>query len=323
MSSRRTLILIAAIAVGAFAGIALLSYIRGVESGVYQDAQPVQVLIATTDIPKGTPAADALRSVELKDIPLEIRPSSFIPVDGTDELAGLVANSDIPRNQIIIRGLFVDPTVIQQSFKDQIPTGQVAVSVSVAQVRAVGGYLQPGDEVNIMVNDSTAGCAATAAAAGGTDVPTTTTTIAGPQSVDVSDYCSYTQPARYIFQRVKILAIGDRQTLQPGQAADGGIVPMSGTITFMVPNEAAQIIASLDPSLMYLTLLPEDYQAEPLPALSQKVIEGPTPAESPDCLTPYGTNGYVAGDVASATTDPAATTTDTTAAFSCSAIWGE
>jgi len=282
------------------------------------------VLIATTDIPKGTPAADALRAVELKDIPLEIRPSSFIPVDGTDELAGLVANSDIPRNQIIIRGLFVDPTVIQQSFKDQIPTGQVAVSVSVAQVRAVGGYLQPGDEVNIMVNDSSAGCAAAPAAGNGTDVPTTTTTtLAGPQSVDASDYCSYTQPARYIFQRVKILAIGDRQTLQPGQAAAGGIVPMSGTITFMVPNEAAQIIASLDASLMYLTLLPEDYQAEPLPALSQKVIQGPTPAESPECLTPYGADGYIAGDAAAVSTDPAATPTDTTAAFSCSVIWGE
>ncbi len=321
MSSRRTLILIAAIAVGAFAGIALLSYIRGVESGVYQDAQPVQVLIAATDIPKGTPAADALQSVELRDIPLEIRPSSFIPADGTDELAGLVANSDIPRNQIIIRGLFVDPTVIQQSFKDQIPTGQVAVSVSVAQVRAVGGYLQPGDEVNIMVNDSAAGCAAAASAGAATDIPTTTTT-SGPQSVDVSEYCSYTQPARYIFQRVKILAIGDRQTLQPGQTSAVGIVPMSGTITFMAPNEAAQIIASLDPSMMYLTLLPEDYQAEPLPALSKKVIQGPTPAETPECLTPYGVDGYVAGDAAAAVSD-LATTTDTTAAYSCSVIWGE
>jgi len=320
VSSRRTLILIAAIAVGAFAGIALLSYIRGVESGVYQDAQPVQVLIAATDIPKGTPAADALQAVELKDIPLEIRPSSYIPADGTDELAGLVANSDIPRNQIIIRGLFVDPTVIQQSFKDQIPTGQVAVSVSVAQVRAVGGYLQPGDEVNIMVNDSAAGCVAAATTGAATDVPTTTT--AGPQSVDPSDYCSYTQPARYIFQRVKILAIGDRQALQPGQASAGGIVPMSGTITFMVPNEAAQIIASLDPSMMYLTLLPEDYQAEPLPALSKKAIQGPTPAETPDCLTPYGVDGYVAGDAAALASDPAITTA-TAAAYSCSAIWGE
>ncbi len=316
MGSRRTLILIAAIAVGAFAGIALLSYIRGVENGVYQDAQPVQVLIATADIPQGTPASDALRMVQVKDIPLEIRPTSYIPADGTDELAGLVASSDIPRNQIIIRGLFVDPTVIQQSFKDQIPSGQVAVSVSVAQVRAVGGYLQPGDEVNIMVNDNAAGCGAGTTQGAAGDVPTTT--VVGPQSVDPTDYCSYVQPARYIFQRVQILAIGDRQALQPGQTSDTGIVPMSGTITFMVPNAAAQIIASLDPSMIYLTLLPEDYQAEPLPALTKKLLEGPTPAETAGCLTPYGTDGYVAGDTG-------ATASDLTAApgFSCSAIRGE
>lgn len=314
MGSRRTLILIAAIAVGAFAGIALLNYIRGVEDGVYQDAQPVQVLIATADIPQGTPASEALSAVQVKDIPLEIRPSSYIPADGTDELAGLVASSDIPRNQIIIRGLFVDPTVIQQSFKDQIPSGQVAVSVSVAQVRAVGGYLQPGDEVNIMVNDSAAGCGAAKQSSTG-DVPTTTAAT-GPQNVSAGDYCSYTQPARYVFQRVRILAIGDRQALQPGQTSDAGIVPLSGTITFMVPNEAAQLIASLDPSLMYLTLLPEDYSAEPLPALGKKLLEGPTPAEVAECLTPYGTDGYVAGDIGLATGD----STTPTAGFTCTQI---
>lgn len=315
MGSRRTLILIAAIAVGALAGVALLSYIRGVEKGVYQDAQPVQVLIAATDIPKGTPAADALLSVEVKDIPLEIRPSSYIPADGVDELAGLVANSDIPRNQIIIRGLFVDPTVIQQSFKDQIPSGQVAVSVSVAQVRAVGGYLQPGDDVNIMVNDSGAGCGAQTASTVATDAPPDP--IVGLQSVPPIEYCSYPQPARYIFQRVRILAIGDRQALQPGQTSDVSITPMSGTITFMVPNEAAQIIASLDPSLMYLTLLPEDYQAEPLQSLSSDLLDGATPAETAECLTPYGTGGYVAGDVAISTSG----NSDAASGFSCAPIW--
>ncbi len=315
MGSRRTLILIAAIAVGAFAGIALLSYIRGVEDGVYQDAQPVEVLIAANDIPKGTPAADALQAVQVKDIPLEIRPSSYIPADGVEELAGLVANSDIPRNQIIIRGLFVDPTVIQQSFKDQIPSGQVAVSVSVAQVRAVGGYLQPGDDVNIMVNDSGAGCGTVNETTVVADAPATP--VEGLQSVPPVEYCSYTQPARYIFQQVRILAIGDRQTLQPGQTSDAGIVPMSGTITFMVPNEAAQIIASLDPSMMYLTLLPEDYQAEPLDSLTTDLLEGSTPAETAECLTPYGTDGYVAGDVAAGTSDYASTA----AGFSCAPIW--
>ena len=152
MSSRKTLILIAAIGIGVFAGIALLNYVRGIERDVYDDAQPVEVLMATADIPAGTAAADAFNSIEITEIPLKIRPTTFISPENTDPISGLIAQSDIPRNQIIVAGLFVDPTVIDVTLRDQIPEGNVAFSMEVDTTRAVGGYLQPGDEVNIMVN---------------------------------------------------------------------------------------------------------------------------------------------------------------------------
>ncbi len=321
MSSRRTLILIAAIAVGIFAGIALLSYVRGIEDGVYADAEAVDVLIATEDIPKGTSAADALNSIDVTQIPLKIRPTTYIPSEDADSIAGLIARNDIPKNQIIVAGLFVDPTTVVVSFRDQIPAGQVAFSMQIEQVRAVGGYLQPGDEVNMMILHDNLACGADE----GTDDDLTeetepvSTPGSGLQTLDEEEYCTFQQPARYLFQQIEILAIGSRQTLQAGQTSDAALTPQGGTITFMVPNEAAQLLASVSPGDVYLTLLPDGYEAETMRALTISLMEGPTPAEIPSCRTPYGPDSFIEGD----STAVAAAGEEASTHFSCDQLWGQ
>ena len=324
VSSRKTLILIAAIGVGIFAGIALLNYVRGIERDVYDDAQPVEVLIATADIPKGTPVAQALESVERSEVPLKIRPSTFISPDNTDPITGLVAGGDIPRNQIVVAGLFIDPTVLTQSLRDQIPAGNVAFSIEVDETRAVGGYLQPGDEVNLMVNHSGACSTDEAADDGSTEAPAAdqgdNNSFGGVVSAEA--YCTYTQPARYVYQRVEILAIGARQQLQTGEGSDEALTPQGGTITFLVPNEAAQILASVAPEDVYLTLLPDDYELEPLPALTQELMLNRTPAEISGCGTPYGPSGFIEGDAETVAEDAADPFTDFIRGH-CAPIWAE
>ncbi len=331
MSSRRTLILIAAIAVGIFAGIALLNYVRGIEDDVYADAQPVQVLIASEDIPEGTPAALALQMMTPQDIPLEIRPATFIPIDGGDQITGLVARGLIPKNQIIVQGLFVDPAIISARFTDQVPSGQVAMTVQVGQVEAVGGYLQPGDEVNILVRHENLGCGDTGgggdAAEGEGDIegestsgPTGLGGLESDELIGAKQWCTYSTPTRYLFQRVEILAIGARQTLQPGETGAAVITPQGGAITFMLPNQAAQILSSVTPESIYLTLLPEDYTAEPQRPVPENLIDGLslTPGEIPECLTPYGPDGFIEGDSVDTVADEEG---EPTAHFSCESIW--
>ncbi len=321
MSSRRTLILIAAIAVGVFAGIALLNYVRGIEDDVYADAQPVEVLIASEDIPEGTPAAEAIQLMQETTIPLEIRPATFVPIDGADAIAGLVAQNTIPKNQIIVSGLFVDPTIIQASFTDNIPTGNVAVTLSVDQTAAVGGYLQPGDEVNLMVKHIGFGCGIEPEEEEGTDGEEEEPVANTLEEEPVEEYCSYANPTRYIFQRLEILAIGARQALQAGETSESTIItPQGGAITFSVPNEAAQILTSLDSEMVYLTLLPEDYEAETLRALTFDMMEGPTPAEIPECLTPWGPSGFIAGDSADTVADGGTALGEH---YTCDQLWEE
>ncbi len=324
MSSRRTLILIGAIVIGIFAGLALLNYVRGIEDDIAAEKQSVPVLVAMQDIPKGTPASEAISMMAEAQIPLELRPNTFVAVEARDALIGLEAVNAIAKNQIIIDGLFVDPTVVQQRFTDQIPSGQVAISLSIDQVAGVAGFVQPGDEVNIMIqHDNQAGCGAEEAEDEATDEPSEGTDAFGSPSSELDDavYCTLTQPARYFFQRVEVLSVGANLQLAPGETSTTGITPLGGPMTFMVPNEAAQLLASVAEDDIYLTLLPEDYQAEPLPALTDNVFSGPTPAEIEECLTPYGADGFIAGDAVDGG-DTVADSDDPVAAhFSCTTLW--
>ena len=320
MSSRRTLILIAAIAGAVFPGIALLNYVRGIEDDVYADAEAVDVLIATEDIPEGTSAADALNSINVTQIPLKIRPTTYIAPTATDSIAGLISRNDIPKNQIIVAGLFVDPTTVVVSLKDQIPAGQVAFSMQIEQMRAVGGYLQPGDQVNMMILHDNLTCGGNVDQA---DEPTEETEPApvtpgaGLEALDEEAYCTFQQPARYFYQQIEILAIGARQTLQAGQTSETALTPQGGTITFMVPNEAAQLLASVSPGSVYLTLLPDGYEAETMRALTLELMEGPTPAEIPGCRTPYGRDAYIEGDSTTVADDG----DEASSHWSCDDLW--
>lgn len=334
MSSRKTLILVIAIVVGLLSAVALINYVRGIEDEIAAQKQSVDVYIAAQDIPAGTPAAEALLLFEVAQIPLELRPSTFLPIDGEEQITGLVAGGIIPKNQVILAsGQWVRPELVRRSFVDQIPSGQVAITLQIGQISGVGGYLQPGDEVNLLVRNDPFSCLEeeeedeeTTTTADGETV----TTVESDTSIDLEElpveelYCTWGQPARYVFQRLEILAIGARQLVAPGQEDSGAIIPQGGAITFAVPNEAAQLLASISEQNIYLTLLPEDYEAEPLRALTLDLLRGPTPAEIAECLTPYGPDGFIEGDLVDDSSDTDGDVDgEPTQHFSCDTLWVE
>jgi pilus assembly protein CpaB len=276
VSSRRTVILIAAVVIGAIAAFALYTYISGIEDEANDNAKRVTVYKVAEDIPKGTFGDQAVADEQIvqSEIPAEFRPASAIT--DPDEIRGLVAINTLPANQVVTSDLFVSPEQSLTTFASLLGENQVAITISVDQVRGVAGLLVPGDVVNILVGAENPDAAAEATGQAGDAAP---------------GDAVYTSTARYLYQKVQILAIGQSKELQPGETAetnpDGSVVaPQSGLITFAVPPDAAQRIASV--SDYYLTLVPEDYQPRELPPLdtSERL-----PGEDPAVLTPYGPNG--------------------------------
>ncbi|MBK5222404.1 MAG: Flp pilus assembly protein CpaB [Acidimicrobiia bacterium] len=275
MSSRRTLILIAAIAVGAIAAFALFNYVKGIEDRANEQAERVPVYKVALDIPKGTPGEQASSSelIVRSEIPRE-----FLPANATaniETIEGRVALNDLSANQVLVEGMFVDPASALITFSERLTDGNVTMTISVDQVRGVGGLLVPGDEVNIMITSAPAELAEGEAPPEG----------AGPNE----DQAIYTQPARYLYQQVPILAIGRNFVPQPGETVDPEAVAAgAGTITFIVPPDAAQRIASVDPGSIYLSLVPPDFEAVPMPPLPLDEI---LPGEDGVRLTPFGPAG--------------------------------
>ena len=267
VSSRRTLILVGAIVIGLVAVLLVVNYVRGIEDRANNNAKRVDVYVAKTDIPRGTPGetASSNGSVGVAQIPQEFRPASAITT--TDEIQKKVALFNIPQNTPIVQDMFVDPAQSQISFRQRLKNPEhVAITVSVDQVRGVAGFLVPGDEVNLMIL---------------------------PANTNGGDKALLTTTARYLYQKVQILAVGQSTLLSPGEqsAATGAAAATanSGLITFNVPPEAAQWIASAQQGGgLYLSLVASDYVPKPLPPLDPAAST--LPGESGE-LTPYGPQG--------------------------------
>ena len=276
MSSRRTLILIAAVVVGAIAAYALWAYIGGIEDEANDNAERVEIFKIVQDIPKGTFGDEAFAQglIEEDVIAKEYRPATAIT--DPSQIEGLVAISDLPANQVVVSNQFVTQQDSLSTFSQLLKNNEVAITISVDQIRGVANLLVPGDFVNMLVTGASAaeGGAPGAEGQGGAEL--------------------FPNPARFLYQKVQILAIGQERKLEPGETAatnaDGttAATSSSGLITFVVPADAAQRIASVEGTSIYLTLVAKDYQPVALPPLPESEI---LPGEEGDRLTPYGPDG--------------------------------
>lgn len=307
MSSRRTLILLAALAVGIVAAVLLYTYVKGIEDRANGQAKRVKVFYATNDIKRGTPGEDAVKNSDIQEgqIPQQFRPATAI--NSTDEVNKKVALFDIPANTVILQNMFVDPATTQISFRQRLRNpDHVAISFSADGVRAVGGFLVAGDDVNMMVfqtqasDTNQAGGNAEAGGGGNAQRP------GGTQGA-----ATITKKARMLYQKVQLLAVGSNAKLLPGestasQSTASGSSSSSGSsgssssqnsnqsanvFTTNVPPEASLWIASAQEGGggIYLSLVADDYKPRPITPIPDVITE--LPGENPDFLTPYGKEG--------------------------------
>jgi Flp pilus assembly protein CpaB len=285
VSQRRTLILAAAIIVGALGAFLVWNYVSGVEDKVAQDSELVSVYLVRQPIARGTSGNEAQAYIERDSIPRKAVPANAIT--DPQDIAGKVALNPLSANQVVLSDMFVDPgdPNARQSFGERLTRinneDQVAITVQVDQVRGVAGLIQPGDYVNLMISRVTELNPAQPLPEG-----------ANPEDI------LFAEQARYLYQKVEVLAVGQNTVPLPGAtqvaATDGGApanpdaAQDAGLITLMVPTRAAQYIASVGSGNLYMVLVARDYKP-----VAQQIIDlnAILPAEDPALLTPYGPNG--------------------------------
>jgi pilus assembly protein CpaB len=278
------MILIAAVVVGAISAFLVFNYVNSADTRARAGAREVDILKVQTDIQKGLSGREAVQQNKLvhAKIPAEFKPQTAI----TDEsiIADKVAVANYSTGQILVEGMFADAIDNQITFAGRIPSDCgstdpatnkpaqcVAVTVSVDQVHGVAGLIVPGDLVNVLLLPDSAG----------------------------GQNGSNSAPARVLYQAAKVLFVDKTAVPQPGEVNQTGANTATptgqaqtsvntGLITFEVPAKASQLIASISPDKLYLTLLPPNYTPVPLSPDGYPAV---LPGEDPAQLTPYGPTG--------------------------------
>jgi Flp pilus assembly protein CpaB len=175
---KRTIVLVVALLLAAVSAFSVWRYLDTLEDRVRRDIDEVEVFRATQRIATGTSGAEARNVIE-KDIAL----LEVVDPDGegstilcTGELAregeeadpeicqqnpddldslldGTVAAGPIAEGQLITTEMFVLPSELNSiSLSESIAQGKVAVSIRPSEDSAAGGFVRPGDRVNMLAS---------------------------------------------------------------------------------------------------------------------------------------------------------------------------
>ena len=250
MGNRRVLILVIAVALAGLTAFLTFNYANTADERANKGAQLVQAYVVKKDIPKGTAGSKALDD---EYIGQEKIPRKFLPANAiTDpqKLRTQVAVSNLSAGLPIVAGNFASPQVAQESFAGMLQAGEQAVTLAVSDIEGVARLIAPDDRVNLMLT---------------TDKPAAPGQPGGGKET------------QYVLQRVKVLAVGNATTLQPGQTpADvapqqAGVAKTvdSSLMTFAVPAiDAEKLVHASQIGSIHLTLVPKDFTPAPVPPVN-------------------------------------------------------
>ncbi|OJF11357.1 RcpC/CpaB family pilus assembly protein, partial [Couchioplanes caeruleus] len=191
MKRRLLAVLVAAVLAGVGC-LAVVAYVRGADQRALAGREAVWVLVSTRRIPAGTTAAGIRGGGYTEKVAM---PAGTVPGTALGEvdakLDGLVLTADLLPSQLLLRGMFAEPSQVTGGLA--VPDGKLAVSVQVTAAARVAGYVRPGSRVAVF---------------------TTFTMREGRGRVPAGDGLSsgheYNQATRMLLPRVEVIAVGER-----------------------------------------------------------------------------------------------------------------
>ena len=306
---RRTLVLVIAVALAAISGFAIYQYLTNVEDDIRADIAEVGVYRASGEgIAAGTPGEEA-RSLIVEDTALResvvFEGSTILctgavgtnadgnpnevgcpanPNDLNAVLDGKVASGPIAAGQLIATSSFADTRDLQQRLSDAIAPGKVAISIDADVPSSAGGFVRPGDNVNLIAsatlapldfleiisNDELRDLLIEVQTDPNADETPNEEEVnpddpTSPQNLGTAIAGSY-DVTQTILQNVQVLAVNADTRPAP---LDTGLTPIAGVFVFEVTPQQAELIEyARQYTSVSLTLLPAGdyvpYDAQPI-----------------------------------------------------------
>lgn len=184
-----------------------------------QPVQTVEVLVARNDISMGSIINDFM--IGKQTWPANLVPEHFIVADSeyAKHISGKIALNSFAANEPFITTKLADPSK-RNSVASELGTGMRAITLSVDPVTAVGGYVYPGDRVDVVLVHNI------------------------PQELRSGDYKN-TNPYRPVMSEVvaanlRVLAVNTRTNGDAWNSSDSAQPPSN--VTVEVSDEYAQRI---------------------------------------------------------------------------------
>lgn len=145
---RRVFGILAALVLAALGTAALVAYVQSARDDAVADEEPVQVYVVQEAVRQGAPLDDIREAVELADVPVRLKAPDAISDLGTLS-SELVAAVELRPGEQLLRSRLVDARSL---VRVDVPEGLVELTVALEPQRAVGGVLQPGTTVGIIMS---------------------------------------------------------------------------------------------------------------------------------------------------------------------------
>lgn len=303
---KRSIVLFIALGLAVVSAFAVWQYLSSVEDRARADIQEVEVFRATEFIETGTDGAVARPFISesralveavafegsrilctgpvVRDGSEDLTVCDGLPGDLNALLDSKVAAGPISKGQLITADMFVLPAELNSvSLSEAIPPNKVAISIRPEDEAVSGGFIRPGDRVNIIASADVQlnqflnllrDPALRALILGpGDPASTTTTTIPGTNNEEEVDplaaladtFPTSIQFTQTVLQDIEVLAVGPDNTLQ---GLGTGLTPQTGSIIVLnvTPEQAEKIEFARNYTTVALSLLPKDSPYTPFEA---------------------------------------------------------
>lgn len=145
----KVVILIAALVLGGIAAVLAAQYLSSARSTIEAESEPVEVLVATEDIPRGLAAEELLAK---KLITLQKVPQRFVAagaISSEKAIEGRVLADPLSAGEQVTQSRFELPSTAGLAYS--IPGELTGLSIPVDEVQGVSGLVKPGDHVTLYV----------------------------------------------------------------------------------------------------------------------------------------------------------------------------
>jgi len=149
---RRSLAVLVAVAVAAVASFGAYLGLHSAQTSSSEQASLTSVYVLKGTVPRAESAAEAYAFGLIRTTRL---PRQLVPAGAVTRLSDIehqVAQYDLPAGQVVVAAMFVPQASLHSVAAGEVPTGRVAVTVSVSPSQGVADLVQPGDRVDIFVD---------------------------------------------------------------------------------------------------------------------------------------------------------------------------